>query len=101
MQKTLPKIAFTRNAQIYRLMASPVRLEILNHLREKDYSVDQLCKKLLLRKANISQHLAMLRHAQLVRVQRDGTRAVYSIVDPRIVDPCRILYDLWQHKTLG
>jgi hypothetical protein len=36
----------------------------------------------------------------LVRVRRDGLFAYYRIVDPRIVEPCRILHDMRGRKKL-
>jgi ArsR family transcriptional regulator len=36
--------------------------------------------------ANVSQHLAILREAGLVRDERDGMTVVYRVADPRIFD---------------
>ena len=46
-------------------------------------------------KANVSQHLALLRHAGIVNTRRDGQNVYYKIVDPEIIKPCVILYNLW------
>lgn len=96
MKSPLPKQAYQRNAEIYKLLANPKRLEILNLLREQELSVEQLIKILRLPKANVSQHLAILRQAQLVTVRRNGLSAYYNISDPRIVEPCRILHQMRQ-----
>lgn len=98
MQPLLPKSAFVRNAVIYKFLANPKRLEILNRIKHKEYTVDGLAKTLRVSKANISQHLALLRHARLVVVRRSGKNAYYRISDPRIVAPCRALYRLWKKK---
>ncbi len=94
IKKPLPLTAYQRNAEIYKLLANPKRLEILNLLREQEMPVEELVKTLSIPKANVSQHLALLRHAKLVTVHRKGLNAFYNIVDPRIVEPCRILYKL-------
>ncbi len=57
-------------------------------------SVEELVKTLGVPKTNVSQHLALLRHARLVTVRRDGLKAYYNIIDSRIVEPCRILHQL-------
>lgn len=90
----LPRTAYRQNAEIYKVLANPKRLEILNLLREQEMSVEELIKTLRIPKANMSQHLALLRHADLVTVRRNGLNAYYNIIDPRIVEPCRILHAL-------
>lgn len=94
IKQPLPRVAYEKNAEIYKILANSKRLEILNLLREQEMSVEQLVKTLGIAKANVSQHLALLRHARLVTVRRDGTNGFYTIVDPRIVEPCRILHKL-------
>ena len=98
MKSALPKDAYKHNARIYSLLSHPKRLEILNTLKVQDASLEQLTDVIKSSKANVSQHLALLRHAQLVSVRRRGKEAVYSIIDKRIVEPCKILYDLWKKK---
>ena len=96
MQSPFPKSVYNRNAEIYKILANPIRLEILNSIKYQRLSVEQLVEILKLRKANVSQHLAMLRHAKLVTCRREGLSVYYEIVDPRIVEPCRILKELWE-----
>jgi len=98
IKKPLPRSAYQKNAETYKILANPKRLEILNLLREQEMSVDQLIKTLGVTKANVSQHLALLRHAKLVTVHRKGLNGFYNIIDPRIVEPCRILHQLSLRK---
>ncbi len=95
-----PKATYERNAEIYKVLANPKRLEILNILKTNEISVDELAKEIKIRKANLSQHLALLRHVKLVKIRRDGKNVFYSIVDPRIVEPCKILHDLAKAKKI-
>lgn len=94
IKKPLPRSAYERNAEIYKILANSKRLEILNLLREQEMPVEELVKTLGISKANVSQHLALLRHAKLVTVRRNGPNGYYNIIDPRIVEPCRILHKL-------
>ncbi len=98
--KPLPRKAYERNAETYKILANPKRLEILNLLREQEMSVEDIIKTLGIAKANVSQHLSLLRHAKLVTVRRDGLKGYYNIIDPRIVEPCRILHELAQSKIM-
>jgi len=94
VKRPLPRTAYEKNAVTYKILANPKRLEILNLLREQEMPVEILVKELGISKANVSQHLALLRHARLVTVHRKGLNAFYNIIDPRIVEPCRILHKL-------
>jgi len=94
-QALLPHIAYEKNAEIYKVMANRTRLAILNFVRDEEHSVEEISQYAGARKANISQHLALLRHSGLVTARREGTNVYYKIIDPRIVEPCRILYGIW------
>lgn len=94
IKRPLPRTAYEKNALTYKILANSKRLEILNLLREQEMPVESLVKELGISKANVSQHLALLRHARLVTVHRVGLNAFYNIIDPRIVEPCRILHKL-------
>ncbi|PIT92338.1 MAG: transcriptional regulator [Candidatus Harrisonbacteria bacterium CG10_big_fil_rev_8_21_14_0_10_42_17] len=91
---SLPKRAFKKNAEIYRLLANPFRLEIFNNIRNAELTVSELVSITGLRKANVSQHLALLRSSSLVRSRSVGVNVFYHITDPRIVEPCHILHTL-------
>lgn len=82
-------------------MANPTRLHILNFIRNREATVGELTQELRLRKANVSQHLAVLRHLRLVKSRRDGVNIYYRIADPKIVEPCRILRDLWASNKIS
>ncbi len=99
MKSPLPQEAYNRNATIYKILANPKRLEILNILKNGECAVEKLAKITNLPKANLSQHLALLRHSGLVQTRRTGLNIHYKIVDPRIVEPCKILHQL-RHRQL-
>lgn len=99
MKSPLPQEAYHKNAHVYRLLANSKRLEILNILKKGEHSCEELLAIMKLPKANLSQHLALLRHNGLVHTRRQGLNVYYRIVDPRIVEPCKILHDL-RHRQL-
>ncbi len=98
-KEVLPKIAFINNAKTYKLLANEKRLEILNNIKFEEKRVEELVKILGVSKANVSQHLALLRHSGIVTARRSGLNVYYKIVDPEIIKPCVILYNLWVSGT--
>ena len=99
LKSPLPREAYHKNAMIYKILANSKRLEILNILKKRETSVEDLLLITKLPKANLSQHLALMRHNGLVIPRRNGLNIFYRIIDPRIVEPCKILHDL-RHKEL-
>lgn len=94
LKSPLPQEAYDKNAHIYKILANPKRLEILNILKLQETGVEDLLRITKLSKANLSQHLALMRHNGLVQTRRQGLNIFYTIVDPRIVEPCKILHNL-------
>lgn len=85
-----PERVYEKNATLYKIMANPKRLHILNLLAQKEMSVEELAKEVGARMANISQHLNVLRSNRFVASRREGLNVYYRITDPRIVKPCAI-----------
>ena len=96
MKSRFPRVTYRRNAEIYKVLAHPKRLEILNTLYLQDASLEELTGVLGMPKPYVSQHLALLRHTRVVNVERKGKCAHYHLVDKRIVYPCKALKDLWR-----
>ena len=85
-----PETVYNKNATLYRIMANPKRLHILNLLAQKEMSVEELAKEVGARMPNVSQHLTVLRANRFVTSRREGLNVIYRITDRRIVQPCAI-----------
>ena len=73
-----------RQARLFRALMHPVRIAILDTLRSGDQCVCHLEAQLGLRQAYISQQLAELRAAGLVRDRRDGWNVYYGVAQPDV-----------------
>lgn len=67
-------------------LAAPERLQIMRVLREGPCNVSDLAEKLKITMVNVSHHLGVLRHANLVRHKKQGRFVVYSL-PPQVFDP--------------
>lgn len=81
---------------IYRIdmmktVAHPVRIKILEELAEGVKCVSDLTEFLHVSQPNISQHLAALRHADLIDYFIDGRLRCYFLKKPIIIDLLDIL----------
>ncbi len=75
----------SRQGDVLRALGHPARLRIIQHLRDGERCVCEFEPLLGLRQPNISQHLAILRAANLVSTRRDGLRVMYALADPTIL----------------
>jgi DNA-binding transcriptional ArsR family regulator len=71
-------------AETLRILSDPTRLRILWALSQGESSVACLAELSGANPASVSQHLAKLRLAGLVRARRQGTYMFYVIVDPQL-----------------
>jgi DNA-binding transcriptional ArsR family regulator len=78
--------AYASPTNIYKALMHPVRLSILDILRDGEQCVCHLEAVLGYRQAYISQHLMVLRDAGLVEDRRDGARIYYRILKPEVFD---------------
>ncbi len=81
-------------ARVARALGHPVRLEILRTLGTEGAYVMHLVAALGRPQANVSQHLAILREAGLVVDEREGTRVLYRLRDPQILEAVELLLEL-------
>jgi DNA-binding transcriptional ArsR family regulator len=64
---------------VFQAIASPVRRALLDRLSSRDQSVRSLAKPFQMSMPAVSQHLAVLKRAGLVTVQRAGRFRVYRL----------------------
>ena len=69
---------------VFNALSDPIRLEILSFLRDGEKCVCEIVPQLNLIQPLVSRHLKILKDAGIVRCRKDGTKRIYSIVDPRI-----------------
>jgi ArsR family transcriptional regulator len=72
-------------AELLKAFSHPTRLAILLELAAGPRCVTDMEELLPARQANISQHLAVLRHAKLVDFAQDGSLRCYYLSRPKLV----------------
>jgi ArsR family transcriptional regulator len=88
------KVLFEFQADVCKTLSSPKRLEIINSLKEGEKSVSELVDILGVPKANVSQHLAVMRHNGILKARRDGVNIYYSIANPKVIQACNLMKEV-------
>ena len=73
-------------ADFFKVLAHPMRIRILALLAGGEKSVNPLQASLGVEAAAVSQQLAVLRGKSIVDAKKDGTKVIYSLRDPMIVE---------------
>ena len=84
----LPEPLIELIAQRFRVLGEPMRIKLLDRLREQAATVTELQEALGASQQNVSKHLGILHAAGMVSRTKDGNHARYSISDPTVFDLC-------------
>jgi len=82
-------LVFTLAAELFAVLATPIRLRILSALCEQEKSVSQLLLEIDTTQPNLSQHLAVLFKAEVLAKRKDGTQVIYRVQSEKAVALCR------------
>jgi ArsR family transcriptional regulator len=74
---------YTVKAEFFRTLGHPVRVRILEFLRDGELTVGELQQRLELDSSGTSQHLGALRKQGVLESRREGTSVHYRVKDPR------------------
>ncbi len=80
---------FDRAAELFGMLATPMRLRILSALCETEKSVTDLLKEIHTTQPNLSQHLNALYRAGILARRKEGTRVIYRVQSQQAVGLCR------------
>ncbi len=80
---------FSTAAELFRLLATPIRLKIISALCGQEKNVSQLLNEIETTQPNMSQHLATLYRAGVLAKRRDATQIYYRIGSERAATLCR------------
>jgi ArsR family transcriptional regulator len=85
---------FDRQAVICKAFAHPKRLKLLTLLSEGERRMSELQKELALSRANMSQHVAILRGAGVVETYRNGQHMYCFLAFPEVKKACHLIHEV-------
>lgn len=84
----LPAAFVDRVAERFRVIGEPMRVRLLEALRDGEATVQDLQAATGGSQQNVSKHLGVLHREGIVRRRKDGNFSVYSIADPMVFALC-------------
>lgn len=90
-KETIDFHVYERQAQICKAFANPVRLVILDLVSKGEMQCSELQQALGITKANLSQHIAILRAAGVLQFRREGKQIFCSLAMPEVKQACQMV----------
>jgi DNA-binding transcriptional ArsR family regulator len=84
----LPEPLVELVAQRFRVLGEPMRIKLLDRLRDGDATVTELQEALGASQQNVSKHLGILHAAGMVSRAKEGNSTRYAISDASVFDLC-------------
>ena len=80
---------FELAAELFGILATPMRLRIHSALCDKEKSVSELLTEIDTTQPNLSQHLNLLYRAGVLAKRKEGTQVIYRVQSEKAVTLCR------------
>ena len=80
---------FELAAELFGILATPMRLRILSALCDKEKSVSELLADIDTTQPNLSQHLNLLYRSGILARRKEGTQVIYRVQSEQAVTLCR------------
>jgi DNA-binding transcriptional ArsR family regulator len=90
-QQIMSPAALALVAARFKVLAEPVRLQILQYLETGEFSVTDLAASIGTTQPNISKHLKVLQTEGLISRFSRGNSAFYQIADPSVFELCDVV----------
>jgi DNA-binding transcriptional ArsR family regulator len=91
--RSVPKEVVQQVSEYFSILSEPMRLRILNLLREGEKCVQELVEATDTSQANVSKHLKVMLQAGILSRRAEGTSAYYKVEDELIFELCNLVCD--------
>ena len=88
-------------ADFFKALAHPLRISVLDALREGEMTVNEISQKFGVEPANASQQLGVLRNKNIVHARKVGASVYYSVVDPTVFKLLDVARDIFNNHLVG
>lgn len=97
----MPQQLANFKSEFFKALAHPIRIRILDSLRDGEKGVNELSELLKIEPANVSQQLAILRMRNIVLGRKAGSNVFYSVSDPTLFRLLDVAKDIFNNHLVG
>ncbi|MBI3669559.1 MAG: winged helix-turn-helix transcriptional regulator [Acidobacteria bacterium] len=85
---------YSRHAEMCKVFSHPLRLQVLNTLRDKEMSVSDLADRLGVAIGNLSQHLNMMKQRRVVMTRKEGNNVYYRLANAKMLEAFDLIREI-------
>lgn len=91
LAKPISPAQIERIARTFRVIGEPMRIRLLDAMRDGEATVGELVEATGASQQNVSKHLGVLHEAELISRRQSGREVYYEIADPTVFDICEMV----------
>ena len=80
------QLLFEKQAEVAKAIAHPLRIAIVDFLKDGEQCVCEVTKHVGAKRSNVSRHLAVMLKGGIVEYRKDGLRMMYSLKAPCVLN---------------
>ncbi len=88
------KKIYGMQADICKALAHPLRMEIIQVLKEKEVCFTEILETTGGLKSNLSQHLKVMTASGILKARRDGQCSYFSLTSPKVALACQTMREV-------
>ncbi|MGB7581271.1 MAG: metalloregulator ArsR/SmtB family transcription factor [Sedimentisphaerales bacterium] len=86
MPDSKKRLLFQKQAQIAQAIGHPIRLEIINFLKDGEQCVCDIAEQIGAERSNVSRHLSVMVAAGVLEHRKKGLKVIYRLKCPCILE---------------
>ena len=80
------QLLFEKQAEIAKAIAHPLRIAVVNFLKDGEQCVCDIAQHVGSERSNVSRHLSVMSNASLLEYRKEGLKVIYKLKTPCILD---------------
>ena len=86
MVNSKQQLLFEKQAEVAKAIAHPLRIAILDFLKNGEQCVCDIAEHVKSERSNVSRHLSVMVNASVLEYRKDGLKVIYKLKTPCILE---------------
>lgn len=98
MNQSRAELVFKIKADFLKSLAHPVRLQVIEYLKNKEASVGEMARELGVEQSGLSKHLSILKQSGILESRQEKVTVYYSVRDKDIFHVLRPIAEILRKR---